>query len=524
MVANDTNNQADVFVKNLLTGAVKLVSASASGEIADGASAHVSFSADGRYVAFQTHAINLIAGLDTNATETNLYRKDLVTGEILAIDTSASGVSGNLRGEYPSLSADGRYAVFTSQANNLVANDTNNDFDVFVKDMLTGDIRMISTHADGTQFSGFSYVNRYNTASISADGNTIVFEATDSDPSLGGGLELVFSASNPFRSVGDGIDRAESSISYDLSVKAPDIENPTLTGVAAINGTGNVLSNIIIGNDVANILDGKAGADTLIGGKGNDTYIVDHLGDTVTENVTNALGGGIDLVKSSVTFDLSTNSSTNASSSLDNLTLTDDINALNINGTGNELNNTIIGNSGNNILSGLAGNDTIVGGLGDDYLVGGTGVDNLSGGKGNDNYNVDLIKLGTGAASFVALQDVVNELANEGTDTIYLTNSSGANNTAIDLSLNNATTLTLAVNIENMDASQTGNTKLNITGNATANFIVGNDANNVLIGGLGADTITGGLGADLFKLNTTTESLVGLLHDAILDFSSLDGD
>ena len=511
LVANDINNAADVFVKNLVTGTVSLVSADASGGIADGSSSHASFSADGRYVAFQTHAINLIPGLDNDATHTNLYRKDLQTGAIVAIDTSADGVIGNLQGEYPSLSADGRFAVFTSLANNLVANDTNNDFDVFVKDLLSGDIRMVSTHIDGSQFSGFSYVNPFNTSSISADGNTIIFEALDA--SIGGGVELVYAVTNPFK-VGDGVDRVESSISFDLSAKGADVENLTLTGVAAINGTGNVFNNEIIGNDAANILDGKEGADTLIGGKGNDIYILDNLGDIVTESLTLAQGGGVDLVKASLSYTLTDN--------MDNLTLTG---SDNISGFGNALSNVITGNSGNNTLNGLAGNDTILGGLGDDTLIGGSGVDNMSGGKGNDTYFVDLIKLGTGASSFVALQDVVNELANEGTaDTIILTNLSGSNNAAVDLSLTNATTLILAASIENMDASQTGSTKLNITGNASANTIIGNDANNVLIGSLGSDTLKGGLGADVFKFNTTTESVVGLLHDVILDFGSFELD
>ena len=507
LVSNDTNNVADVFVKNLVTGAVRLVSSSATGATADGGSSHASFSADGRYVAFQTSAINLIPGLDSDGAHSNLYRKDLLTGAIVAIDTSADGVIGNLQGEYPTLSADGRYAVFTSLANNLVANDTNNDFDVFIKDMQTGDIRLVSTFADGTQLNGYSYVNRYNVPSISADGNTIIFEAFDSSPNLSG-LELVFSTSNPFR-IGDGVDRVESSISFDLSAKGQDIENLTLTGAAAINGTGNVLSNIIIGNDAANSLDGKGGADTLIGGKGNDTYFVDHAGDVVEELLTIAQGGGVDLVKSSIdNYQLTDN--------VDNLTLI----TTGVNAVGNALNNVLTGNDANNNLYGGAGNDALIGGLGNDFLSGDLGVDNLSGGKGDDSYNVDLIKLGTGAASYVVLQDVVNELANEGTDTIYLSNSYGIANA----DLTNATALALAVNIENINASQTGDIKLNITGNAAANDIIGNAANNVLIGGLGADGLTGGGGADVFKFNATTESTVGLLHDLILDFSSLEGD
>ena len=236
-----------------------------------------------------------------------------------------------------------------------------------------------------------------------------------------------------------GTDVIQSSVSYTLSV---NVENLTLTGTSAINGTGNTLANVITGNSAANTLSGGAGADTMIGGAGDDTYMVDNTGDKITENANE----GMDTVKSSVTYTLGSN--------LENLTLTG---TSAINGIGNTLDNYIIGNSANNTLTGNAGNDT---------LDGGAGADTMIGGAGNDTYIVD----NTG--------DVVTENVNEGTDTVQ-----------------SSVTYTLGANIENL--TLTGSMAINGTGNTLANIITGNSANNTLTGNAGNDTLAGGLGNDI---------------------------
>ena len=234
----------------------------------------------------------------------------------------------------------------------------------------------------------------------------------------------------------EGTDLVQSSVTLTL---AANVENLTLTGAAAINGTGNALDNKIIGNAGINILDGGIGADTLIGGAGNDTYVVDNPSDIVTE----IADGGTDLIQSSVTYSLS--------AEVENLTLTG---AGVIDGTGNDLANILTGNGVANRLDGGAGIDTLIGGL------------------GNDTYVVDVAT------------DVITEAASAGTDTIL----AGA-------------TYTLSANVENL--TLTGIATINGTGNTLNNVLIGNTANNVLDGSTGNDTLTGGGGNDIFQFAAT---------------------
>ena len=248
----------------------------------------------------------------------------------------------------------------------------------------------------------------------------------------------------------EGTDTIESSVTLTLG---NNVENLTLTGTTAINGTGNTLNNTITGNSADNTLSGGTGVDTMIGGAGNDTYVVDNALDAVTEN----LNEGTDLVQSSVTYTLANN--------VENLILTG---TTALNGTGNTLDNVLTGNSANNTLTGGAGNDRLDGGTGNDTMLGGTG---------NDTYVVNVAT------------DIVTENASEGIDTIE-----------------SSVTLTLGNNVENL--TLTGTAAINGTGNTLDNVLIGNSAVNTLTGGAGNDRLDGKAGADKMLGGTGDDTYV----------------
>lgn len=266
---------------------------------------------------------------------------------------------------------------------------------------------------------------------------------------------------------GEGLDRVISSFSYTLG---DNVENLSLTGSTAINGTGNALNNSIIGNSAANALSGGGGndtlngglgADTMSGGQGNDTYTLDSISDVVIE----ASGEGTDAVSIGFTYTLGAN--------IETLVLSG---TAAINGTGNELDNALIGNSAGNTLRGGAGNDT---------LDGRAGADSMFGGLGDDIFRIDNVG------------DVVNEIANEGNDTVFST-----------------VTYTLSHSLENLKLL--GTATINGTGNAHNNVMTGNSADNVLSGGSGDDTFSGGagndtlvgeLGDDLYKVYDNSDTI-----------------
>jgi Tol biopolymer transport system component len=196
LVAGDTNQASDVFLRDLRTGRTVLVSVNSAGRQGNSTSATdgSTISADGRFVAFVSDAWNLVAG-DSNGNEgapwdaescPDVFVRDRVARTTERVNVSSSGKQANTDGflscsGHPSISADGRFVAFDSQASNLVAGDTNRcEFsasekcsDVFLRDRRSGKTTRVSVSSAGRQANGDSQA-----PVISANGRLIFFESS----------------------------------------------------------------------------------------------------------------------------------------------------------------------------------------------------------------------------------------------------------------------------------------------------------------------------------------------------------
>jgi len=188
LVDNDTNTGYDIFRHDRQTGTNALVSISSLGIQTDNGSYGPSISADGRYIAFYSEATNLVPN-DTNG-KSDVFIHDMVTGETSRVSVSSAGTQGNDESFFGSISNDGRYIAFKSYATNLVAQDTNGFEDAFVHDTVTGETTLVSLSSLGVQGNarvGFS-------VSISGNGRFVTFDSYASNlvPDDTNGFEDVF--------------------------------------------------------------------------------------------------------------------------------------------------------------------------------------------------------------------------------------------------------------------------------------------------------------------------------------------
>jgi Ca2+-binding RTX toxin-like protein len=275
------------------------------------------------------------------------------------------------------------------------------------------------------------------------DGNDRLDGGTGIDTLTGGSGNDIYIVDDPgdvlAEAAGGGIDemRIDGTGYFTL---AANVENATVVGGAWQIIVGNALANVLTGSDNGSRLDGGAGDDTLIGGMGPDVYFVDSLGDVIVEkeDTSGRPEHGDEVI-----------------TSLADYTLRNDLEHL----SGNSSQQRLVGNDKSNRISSGGGGDTVIGGKGDDYYS-------------------------------IYAGDIIVELENEGTDTVYV--SSG--------------NYTLSDNLENLSGQASSGQVL--TGNRFANQVSGSSGNDIIDGGEGADRLAGGDGSDIYYVDNVGDTVI----------------
>lgn len=364
LVADDTNGIQEIFIKDLVTGAITRVATNAAGEQGNGSSAQPTFSPDGTKIAFSSGATNLVVG-DTNRAR-DIFIKDLTTGAVIRVSTNGAEEEANQESLFPTFSPDGTKIAFSSTASNFIADDTNGAYDIFIKDLVTGAVTLVSTdgvggHAnggslypvfspDGAKVAFYSFASNLVVGDTNGTPDIFIKDLMTGEVTLittdgaggqvtGNSENIVFSPDGTkisFNSDASNLVTDDTNGAWDVFVITTNIP-------PGIYGTG--LADVLNGTEGGDIVYGWQGADAINGGLGDD-----------------AVRGGAD----------------------------DDL---------------LFGSGGADALYGEDGHDGLYGGMDADTLSGGAGNDGLNGGSGNDVLNGgadgDRLKGGMGADTFV---------------------------------------------------------------------------------------------------------------------------
>jgi len=247
LVAGDTGRR-DIFVRDLTAGTTVRVSVDSSEAESDNASYEVSMSGDGRYVAFESNASNLVAG-DTNGKR-DIFVRDMTAGTTILVSQSIADVIGNDNSDDVNITSDGKFLAFESQASNLVEGDTNGQKDVFRLDMTTGTLTLLSINDKGEAGNCNS-----EDPILTTDGFHVVFESQASNlatltspaPACVAPADLIVPA------MADDTNYVKDIFVYSESVPEPEPPTPPLppTGSSSVILT---LASVLLGAGVVSLV------------------------------------------------------------------------------------------------------------------------------------------------------------------------------------------------------------------------------------------------------------------------------
>jgi Tol biopolymer transport system component len=235
LVGGDNNGAVDVFVHDRTSGRTTVVSVSSKGKLGNGTSSAPAVNADGRFVAFSSGASNLVPG-DANARG-DVFVHDRLTGDTTRVSVGPGSVQGDATSFAPSISTDGRFVAFTSDASNLVAGGSSGR-QAFVHDRVTGATELVSVSSDGTLGNGFA-----TPGAISGDGRFVAFGTSGNNlvPGDTNGAIDVF--------VHDRV----TGTTERASVRTDGGEGNDASLRSSINGDGSIVT---FSSDATNLVDG----------------------------------------------------------------------------------------------------------------------------------------------------------------------------------------------------------------------------------------------------------------------------
>jgi Tol biopolymer transport system component len=177
LVANDTNDTTDVFLRDRSLQTTVRASVGPGGVQANGGSGQPALSGNGKFLAFQSGATNLL-GSPTDSSLGDIYVRDLAAGtnELASVTTTGTGAGSCA---FPAMSHSGRFVVFESLASTLVPSDTNLGFDVFVRDVVSDTTRRVSVSTGGVEGNSSSGVR--SVSAISSNGQHVAFDSRASN-------------------------------------------------------------------------------------------------------------------------------------------------------------------------------------------------------------------------------------------------------------------------------------------------------------------------------------------------------